>query len=123
MTTIKVLTISIVALFICFFGTIDSQAATVGYTFEIFGDLNVPDVKLTNDSTVDSITQFTMTIGDTAYNFDAVYNIVNPSSIGYTLNTPDASSSGGVRSNIDDLTFTGLSFSPGDQYQPTKRGC
>ncbi|KKL45010.1 hypothetical protein LCGC14_2359970, partial [marine sediment metagenome] len=48
-----------------------------------------PTMVLRNDSTSGNIIDVVLTIGDTGYNFDAVWWVNNPFSLGYEVETPD----------------------------------
>ncbi len=95
---------------IYFFSLVTTQALP-SYQFEITtvgATADVPFFKLNNLSTGgEQITQFTITIGDLARNFDGanseVHNITS-----FTLNTPDSSFSGGVRDDLIDYSLTGF---------------
>lgn len=90
-------------------------ATTTGYSFLISGNANVPTVQLTNTSTNADITGFSMTIGNTAYNFDAAYHEVLGSVGSFTRISPDTNDGGGVRSDVAAYSFTG--FNPGEMFQ------
>lgn len=99
---------------ICILFCIASINAVPSYEMLFSGSANVPTVKLTNTSTLEQITEFTLTIGNTGYNFDALYQVVHNVG-GYTLLSPDSNSGGGARSNVDHVTFTG--FDPNEYFQ------
>jgi len=84
-----------------------AMAATVGYTLSINdpvfnsanGNLNVPDFELVNTSAAGiQITDFSITIGDTDFNFDFVRiqtAFVDPGAdLNFTLNTVGLSNNG-----------------------------
>ena len=87
------------------------------YNFTIFGNHNVPVMKLINNSSNgEMITAFQITIGDTRYNFDAVWQ-ENYNIAGFTRISPDTNSGGGVRSNVVSYTFTGFDSSEYFQFE------
>lgn len=93
---------------------IGSSAATagpIGFSYAISGDVNVPTFALTNQSDTAQITGYTLTIGDTAFNFDGVNNSSQGYTTGsgsFTLNFPDTNLSGGIRSDLVSYAFTGF---------------
>lgn len=102
-------------------------AATLGYELTINdpifnpvnGNFNVPDFQLTNTSAANlDITNFQLSIGDTAFNFDFVRNpsaFVDPGGdLTPTLNTVGTSNNG-VGDDLLDYSFTG--FNPGDVFR------
>lgn len=96
-----------------------AHAAVIGYTLDIFGNVNAPTFQLTNDSTTASITKFNFTIGDTSRNFDVVLNTdddvdSDSSVISFTLNRPDTVNDA-VRTDDIDIDFTG-GFTPGQAF-------
>jgi hypothetical protein len=91
-----------------------ANAATTGFTLLINGNTNVPTMTLTNDSTLAQLIRFTLTIGNTTRNYDSVTNTSPPPGGSFTLNSPDTNSSGGVRSDVIDIAFTG--FDPAEQF-------
>ena len=105
------------AMVLTFLATASAQAVSVGYTLNLSGNVNVPTVKLTNDSSSDLITAFSMTIGRLDKNFDAAYLEVPPPGVfSANLVTPDANSGGGARSNI--VTYDPfVGFDPGETFQ------
>jgi hypothetical protein len=105
----------LLSLLIAIFLASEALAYQTGYEFQIYGNTNVPTVSLENLSTLADITEFTMTIGNTAYNFDSASNVVVGSVDSYALVTPDTNSSGGVRSNFVNYTFSG--FDPGEVFK------
>jgi hypothetical protein len=84
-----------------------ASAAIVGYTLTFSGSHNVPTVRLDNDSGFLSVTDFNMTIGDTAYNFDFYDNVSTSSGMTAAFNRPDTVN-GGSRSNDLDVDLTGF---------------
>lgn len=88
-----------------------SQAATttIGFTFDISGDANVPDMVLTNTSASALINGVSLTIGDTDMNFDQVYTGINTAPVGggFSIVTGDTAQ-GGARTDLVALSFTGF---------------
>ena len=88
-----------------------------------------PTIVLRNDSTSANITDIVLSIGDTGYNFDAVWWVTNPFSLGYEVETPDTGplgTDGGVRSDeivlrfVGSTSYSGVSttaFAPGLSFQ------
>lgn len=91
------------ALFLLGFAA-SASAATIGFS----GSMGGAALGFENTSTSATITRVHITIGDTAYNFDAI-NL--PTGNLPTLLSPDAANDG-VRADFTDVTFT--SFDPGD---------
>ena len=106
-----------------------AAATTVGFSLSINdpvfnpanGNLNVPDFQLENTSEPGSglqISDFTLTIGDTNFNFDFVriqtaFN--DPGNdLGFTLNTVGTSNNG-IGDDVLDYDFTG--FDSGDIFR------
>lgn len=85
-----------------------ANAGVIGFQVTLDGDINVPTITLVNQSDTASITNFMMTIGNTGFNWDAVINVVNPAGGGSVLNMPDSDTSGGARSNVIDIDFSGF---------------
>jgi hypothetical protein len=85
-----------------------AHASVIGFQITLDGDVNIPTITLVNQSDTALITNFMMTIGNTAYNWDAVVNVVNPAGGGSILNMPDNNLSGGARSNVIDIDFSGF---------------
>ena len=106
----------------------DAQAASIGYSLGIndpvfnsaFGNENVPDFTLENISTLSSaqITDFTLTIGDTSFNYELVKSQSAFNDPGadllFDLKSPDESIRG-ISSDVIEYNFTG--FDPGDIFQ------
>lgn len=93
-----------------------SHAQVTGYTLVLSGSTNIPTFQLTNNSDPGlTLTAFTVTIGNTAFNYDGVQGVVLGSLGSATLITPDTNTSGGVRSDTVEYTFTG--FDPGEAFQ------
>lgn len=114
----------IVILAIVFASSIAVNAAVeTGFTFEVTGstasnnNFNSPILNLHNDSTSACIIRFNITIGDTAYNFDAFesYSSSEPG-LSYILNSPDTNVSGGFRSDVFDIMFGGTMLTPGNEF-------
>jgi hypothetical protein len=97
---------------VCVLGT--AHAGLTGYTLELSGDHNIPVVTLGNDSEVALISLFTMTIGNTSYNFDWVRLVDSGLVEDYSLVRPDEIQDG-VRSNSIAITFSG--FDPAEVFQ------
>lgn len=90
-----------------------ASAATVGFTLVISGAANTPSMLLTNDSDSALLTGFSLTIGDTDYNFDAFNSLPsNPAGGTAVGNTPDTNNLGAIRSDLIDISYTG--FNPGE---------
>jgi len=72
------------------------------FTFQIYNDTNKPLMKFTNKSPAASITEFIVTIGDTAYNFDFALkqNVGTSTGMSWKRVMPDDNDSGGVRSDF-----------------------
>jgi hypothetical protein len=89
----------------------------LGYAIEFSTlDFNQPWMKITNNSTSESIAGFELTIGDESYNFDAVAAISNKSlGINEILIEPDFNFEGGHRS--DQVTYQFSGFEPGKFFQ------
>ena len=95
-----------------------AQAGSVGYQFRIAGNKNVPTFRLTNKSTSAEITSFTLTIGDTKFNFDFHRPYpsllkINPE-IGGTFDAPDLVQDK-VRVNKMQVNYT--DFQPGEFHR------
>lgn len=99
-------------IFIVFFFAASASSAPIGFELHISGDYNTPEFQLTNTGALD-IEEFEMTIGNTAYNFDFVQNVVS-GGIPYTLIAPDTSNNG-ARTDYQKFTFT--DFIPGAVFQ------
>lgn len=94
-----------------------AHAQTTGYSLQLSGNnFNEPVLRLTNTSDAAQLTAFSLTIGDTAFNFDSVSNenVTPVGSLTFSLVTPDRDGSGGVRSNSVEYTFAG--FDPGELF-------
>lgn len=94
-----------------------AEAQVLAYTLGISGNTNVPVFTLSNDSTVGGVglTGITLTIGNTAQNFDAAYlENVGTTGIGFTRLSPDNNDSGAIRADFLQYTFTG--FDPGESF-------
>jgi hypothetical protein len=68
------------------------------------GDANVPQVVLYNASRTESITHFTMTIGDLSKGFDAAF-VYPPPGVTFNLIGLDANDDGGARRQVVELNF------------------
>ncbi|MHB1035785.1 MAG: PEP-CTERM sorting domain-containing protein [Pirellulales bacterium] len=74
----------------------------------------MPYLELTNFAETASITNLSITVGDTTKNFDMVFPQVTAApGIGYTVNSLDRAHDG-VRSDVLDMGFTG--FGPGKSF-------
>ena len=92
------------------------MAGPIGFNLTINGNTNVPTFTLTNQSTTAQITDYSVTIGNTDFNFDGVTAQSFTTGSGTaTLVTPDASDSGGIRADLIDFNFTG--FDAGEVFQ------
>lgn len=89
-----------------------SHAAVIRFELTIDGSVsdgfNVPQITLQNLSGAHSITNLMISIGDTAYNWDGVTDLTSPPGGNSTLNSPDTSTGGGVRSDVLNIGFTGF---------------
>ncbi len=85
-----------------------AHAGVIGFQVTLNGNINDPTITVVNQSDTELITNFMMTIGDTSFNWDAVVNVVNPAGGASVLNMPDANTSGGSRSNVIDIDFSGF---------------
>lgn len=95
-----------------------AQAASTGFTLLISGNANVPTFSLTNDSVSATLTKFTFTIGRSDRNFDSVDLAANqPAGGSAVANGIDANTSGGLRTDVIDIDFTG--FDPGESVSWT----
>lgn len=73
------------------------------------GGFNVPQIALTNASDAGVLlTGFSLTVGDTTFNFDFVRDEVASTGVVPQLVSPDRVNEGGVRSNVLAYTFTGF---------------
>lgn len=91
------------------------HAATTGFDMTITGNNNVPTMTLTNSGDTGQISGFDISIGDTAYNFDALYlEQVLLGSFSFTRTSGDANDRGGTR--VDQGSYTFLGFDPGEQF-------
>lgn len=104
--------ISGLIIFIALFFAASASSAPIGFELLISGDYNTPEFQLTNTGAL-GIEEFEMTIGNTAYNFDFVQNVV-PGGISYTLVAPDTGNNG-ARTDYQKFTFT--DFNPGEIFQ------
>lgn len=87
-------------------------AATLGFDLTISGNTNVPTFSLDNTSTSAQIIGASVTIGDTGYNFDAIYGFTSPPGGTITRGSGDGNDGGGLRVDIALLNFT--DFDPGE---------
>lgn len=88
-----------------------SQAALIGYTLVIDGNVNVPTYTLTNDSAAAQITSFSFTVGHSGRNFDYVQAITAPAGGTANLIIGDTANSG-ARTTSFQIDYTG--FDPGE---------
>lgn len=96
-----------------------AQAQTVGYTLVLSEHpqfaFNAPFFNLTNDSTSATITNLTMTLGDTNFNFDfAAESAYTVGSGTFNLITPDAGD-GGIRDSKIVMDFG--DFAPTEAFR------
>ena len=98
-----------------FFMVPSVYAATIGYKFTIDGSdsTNVPTLTFENLSDDATISSLSITIGNTAYDWDGVRDITGDD-ISYTLITPDYNLNGGLRSSVIQFTFSG--FDAGESF-------
>lgn len=89
-------------------GAGSATAATTGFNLELSGKANAPHMTLTNTSTSATLDWFSFTIGDTTYNYDAVYDIVGPAGGAVNIDTGDQRTRGSGRFDQIDLSFTGF---------------
>ncbi len=105
----------------CLFFGISSNAfsATISFNLEL-ANPGVSIFRLKNTSPTAEITGFSVTIGDTDYNFDKVYDentLIDPDGdLLAVLVTGDAVQ-GEIRTDLAEYSFTG--FDPGDRFQFT----
>lgn len=94
-----------------------SHAQVTGYTLVISSNANVPTLQLTNNADPSiTLTGVTLTIGNTAYNYDAAYNeVVGATGIAFTRLSPDNIDSGSARADFVQYSFTG--FDAGETFQ------
>ena len=100
-----------------------SQAATLGFNLTISNLLdtnnsmtNVPLMTLVNTSDTALLQQFTLTIGNTAYNYDALY-VFEPTPDGtmtLTQGDMDPANAGGNSQRVDVGVIDFTSFDPGE---------
>lgn len=100
----------------CLVGAGMAQAETVGFSLAITpaGNGN-PAVSFTNISDVAQIVGGSLTLGDTAWNFDCVENVVAPAGGSLSFSTPEVDvcfPGGGDRP--DTILFTAAGFDPGE---------
>ncbi len=79
------------------------------------GGVNQPIMRLTNTSDTAEITDLTLTIGDTSYNFDVVTGEILPVGVTASLITPSDTNPNEDRSDRLDYNFTG--FGPGLTFE------
>jgi hypothetical protein len=78
-------------------------------------NFGAPRFVLTNNAMSSfDITSFNVTVGDTAFNWDSAFNIID-SGTGFTLISPDTDSTGGLRD--DNLSFLFTDFQPGEVFE------
>ncbi len=92
-------------------------ASPIRFSLKLSGPLDATAVLLWNKSSIAEITDLSMTIGDTTFNFDRAGLESIPTDTGtaltYALDSPDAAN-GIVRD--DTLTYSFGGFDPGDQF-------
>jgi hypothetical protein len=97
-----------------------SVAYVIGYEFEVYDEPNICRMNIANTSDIHSIEKFTITIGDTRYNYDLVFDGIQGESplqsggISYSFLSPDTLN-GFVRSDELVLEFTD-GFIPGGWF-------
>jgi hypothetical protein len=101
----KILGVAVLALL--FAGS--ARANTIGYTVYFIAD----DILIQNDSDLYGITAVSITIGDTAYNYDTASGSFGVTAGSFVLLEPDTVD-GAVRSDLLSFTFTG--FDPGERF-------
>lgn len=94
-----------------------ASAATTGFSLQITGsDNNVPSLTLSNTGDQGDISSLLLTIGNTAYNFDAAFNATQV--VGsFTFNlgpSLDTNTGGGLRS--DNVSYTFGDFGAGEVF-------
>ncbi len=89
------------------------NATPYGYDLTISGNNNVPTFTLENIGQI-NITGYSLTIGNIAYNWDAIYQEVDNDNVGYSLVSGDAVDSGALRVDMFEYAFT--SFSAGNIF-------
>lgn len=95
-----------------------AQSAMIGYSFSVFSDGNTPEMELTNNSDPGYLIEyFTISIGNTNFNYDVVYDSPTQSGgISYTLISPDNDDGGAVRTDLIEIDFT-TGFSPSSWFR------
>ena len=86
-----------------------ARANTIGYTVFFTGS----EIVIQNDSDTYGITAVSVTIGDTAFNYDASNGSFGAAAGSFVLLSPDTIDDG-VRSDLLSYTFTG--FDPGERF-------
>jgi hypothetical protein len=95
--------------------TTTAQAASIGFSLDIAGTANGPSFSIVNTSDTARILGGRVGIGDTAYNFDCVQDLVSPLGGTLTVSTPETGScfpGGGQRP--DEILFATTGFDPGE---------
>ncbi|MEO0426892.1 MAG: hypothetical protein AAF160_05540 [Pseudomonadota bacterium] len=78
------------------------------------GSLNVPIITLTNRSDTAQLENFSLTIGDPAFNFDGVVELVGPAGGTVSLTEGDTNISRVDGVNTDRISFDFTGFDPGE---------
>ncbi|MEE4117736.1 MAG: hypothetical protein V2I65_01840 [Paracoccaceae bacterium] len=95
--------------------TSTAQASSIGFSLEIAGSANGPSFSIVNTSDSSQILGGRVGIGDTAYNFDCVQDLVSPPGGTLTVSTPETGvcfPGGGQRP--DEILFVTTGFDPGE---------
>lgn len=92
----------------------NAKAGMIGFNWTIGGNPNVPVMSLTNTSTTAQITGYSVTIGNTNFNWDSASVLSLGGLSSATLNNPDAFNQA-ARADIIDYSFTG--FDAGETFQ------
>ncbi|MEL7172337.1 MAG: hypothetical protein AAFN05_05140, partial [Pseudomonadota bacterium] len=96
-------------------------ASVIGFDLTIDGSLgtqpgsvNVPIITLTNRSDTALLESFSLTIGDPAFNFDGVVELVGPAGGTATLTEGDTNINRVDGVNTDRISFSFTDFDPGE---------
>lgn len=93
-----------------------ASAATIGFEVRLGGrNTDAPNVRITNLSDTAHLTGISVHIGDTRYNFDAMYRFRLPTGVDFTRVQGDARRRGRGRENVVAATFT--NFAPTDRVR------
>ncbi len=85
-----------------------AHASTIGFDFWLTGNRNIPTANLVNTSDSAQITGFSLHVGDTAYNFDAVYGFRSSGPMSVSILQGDTNVYGGTRVDEVVLGFSGF---------------